>query len=76
MKRDYAVNKKIREIMKENGKKQSDVADRAGIKRDVIHRIVRLKRAVYAQEVLPICNALGVSVEDLFDEAHVGVARG
>lgn len=69
MKREYAVNKRIREIIEENDKKQSLVADRAGIRRDTFSRIVNLKRPVYAEEVLPICYALGVSVECLFGEA-------
>ena len=68
MKREYAVNRRIKEIINENDKKQSAVADKAGIRRDVFSRIVNLRRPVYAEEVLPICKAMGVSVEYLFEE--------
>jgi len=70
MERTYAVNKKIEEIIERDAKKQSAVADRAGIRRDTFSRIINRKRPVYSDEVLPICYALGVSVEELFDETE------
>ena len=68
MERTYAVNSKIREIIEKNDKKQSSVADRAGIRRDTFSRIINKRRPVYADEIIPICFALGISVEELFGE--------
>lgn len=70
MKREYAVNRRIKEFIVENDKSKSAIADKAGIDRGVFSRIVNMKRSVYAQEVLPICKALGVSVEYLFEETR------
>lgn len=70
MKREYAVNKRIKEFIVESDKNKSAIADKAGIDRGVFSRIVNMKRSVYAQEVLPICKAMGVSVEYLFEEGR------
>lgn len=64
----FLVNRNVKAFMVRNDKKSSAVADRAGIRRDVFSRIVNSRRPVYADEVLPICKALGVSVEELFRE--------
>lgn len=61
-----AVNRAIRRIIRETGQNQGEVADRAGMSRAVFSNIVRCKRKVYADEVLPIAAALQVSVEALF----------
>jgi len=68
MERDYSVNRKIKEFIEETDKKPSAVADKAGIRRDTFSRIINKKRVVYADEILPICSALGVSVGYLFGE--------
>lgn len=70
MKREFAVNRRIKEFIVENDKNQSAVADKAGIERGVFSRIVNLRRPVYAEEVIPICKAMGVSVEYLFEEGR------
>lgn len=62
----FVVNKNIRRIMVAQDKKASAVADRAGIRRDVFSRIMNCKRPVYADEVIPIATAMGVTVEELF----------
>lgn len=64
----YDVNRTIKEIITKNDKKMSAVADKAGIRRDTFSRIVNSKRVVYADELLPICRALGVSIEMLLAE--------
>lgn len=66
MERNYQINKTIKNHIEENAKKQSIVADRAGIRRDVFNRIINCKRPVYADEVPGICSALGVTVDALF----------
>lgn len=68
MERKYTVNKNIRKYVEEMDKRASAVADRAGIRRDIFSRIVNCKRPVYADEVMPIATAMGISVEDLFRE--------
>lgn len=63
-----AVNKRIKTVMEQKRLRACVVEDRARMKRGVISRIIAGKRKVYAEEVLPICYALGVSVECLFNE--------
>lgn len=65
---EYTVNKNIRRIILKTGLKQGDVADRAGINRKVFSNICRCKRKVYADEVIPIAQAMGVTIEELFEE--------
>ena len=62
------VNLKIREIIDREDKRPSAIADKAGIRRDVFSRILNLKRVVYADGVLPICRALGCTVDELFEK--------
>lgn len=64
----FTVNKNIERILRETGQRQSDAADRAGFSRAVFSNIVRCKRKVYANEVVPIALAIGVSIEELFAE--------
>lgn len=64
----YVTNKNIKRIIRESRKKQCDVASRAGISRAVFSNIVRCRRKVYADEVMPIAAALQVPIEELFQE--------
>lgn len=64
----FSTNRRVRSIIKENDKKSTAVADRAGIRRDTFSRIINCKRPLYADEILPICKALGVSVSELYAE--------
>ena len=66
--RSMEVNLKIKEIIDREDKRPSAIADKAGIRRDVFSRILNLKRVVYADEVLPICRALGCTVDELFEK--------
>jgi transcriptional regulator with XRE-family HTH domain len=70
MERNYSVNKNILRIIRNEDKKQSAVADRAGIRRDVFSRIIHCRRPVYADEVMPIATALGIPMEKLFEEGE------
>ena len=62
----YSTNRKVRELIVAKDKKITAVADRAGIRRDTFSRIVNSKRPIYAEEIKPICKAIGVGVEELF----------
>lgn len=69
--RDYSVNQRIREIIKNEDKRPSAVADKANIRRDTFSRILRCQRPLYADEILPICKAIGISVSELFQTEEV-----
>ena len=64
--RDYSVNERIREIIENEDKRPSAVADKAKIRRDTFSRILRCQRPLYADEIVPICRAVGISINDLF----------
>lgn len=64
-KRSYKINQRLRKYLDDNDKKPSALADKAGIRRDTFSMILSSRRPVYAEEVVPICNAAGCSVEYL-----------
>lgn len=64
--RDYSVNERIREIIRNEDKRPSAIADKAKIRRDTFSRILRCQRPLYADEIVPICRAVGISINDLF----------
>lgn len=66
MVRDYTINIAIREFISGTSRKSTAVADKAGIRRDTFSRIIRCKRPIYADEIMPICDAMGVTIEELF----------
>lgn len=70
----FLVNKNIRRILRESAKQQKKVAERAGMSEMVFGNICRCKRKVYADEVVPIAIALGVSIEALFSVEDSAVA--
>ena len=72
----FVVNKNIRRILLESGQRQRDVAERAGMSKQVFSNVCRCKRKVYADEVVPIAAALGVGIEALFAEDGAAVAAG
>lgn len=67
---EYVVNKNIRRIIRQTGRKQNEVAEAAGISESVFSNIVRCERKVYADEVIPLAAALQVSIEELFKDAE------
>lgn len=50
-----------------------EVAEQMGISPQCFSNIVRCKRQVYADEVIPLARALNVSVEELFREPVEGM---
>ena len=61
-KRNYQINQRLRKFLDENDKKPSALADKAGMRRDTFSAILSSRRPVYAEEIVPICNAAGCSV--------------
>lgn len=61
--RDYTINRTIRKYIEENDKRPSAIADKAGIRRDTFSRILNCKRPIYAEELIPIVNAAGISLD-------------
>lgn len=68
MERDYSINRRIREYIDTNDKRPTAIADKSGIRRDTFSRIINCKRPLYAEEIMPVCNALGIAVSCLFNE--------
>lgn len=64
----FSTNRRVKQLIVDNDKKITAVADRAGIRRDIFSRIINCKRPLYADEIMPICKALGVSVADIYSE--------
>lgn len=61
-KRDYRINERLSMFIIQNDKKPSILADKAGIRRDTFSAILSSRRPVYAEEVVPICSAVGCSI--------------
>lgn len=72
MTRDYSINKNVAKIIREEDKKPSAVADRAGIRRDIFSRIIHSKRPIFADELIPITVALGVPLERVISGVQTG----
>lgn len=70
----YTVNRNIQRIIREKGLEARKVAGSAGISEAELSNIVRHKRKVYADEVIPIAAALQVSIEDLFQTERISTA--
>lgn len=64
-KRDYQINERLRQYIAQNDKKPPILADKAGIRRDTFSAILGSRRPIYAEELAPICNAVGCSVDYL-----------
>lgn len=65
MKRDYGANRELRRLLGERGMNAAELAARSGIHYGCLCRALREERPLYADELLPLARALGVSVETL-----------
>ena len=65
MRKDDSINRAIYDFLKENDKKTTAIADKAGIDRAIFSRILHSRRPIYADELLPILNAAGMSLESV-----------
>lgn len=66
--RNYEINDKLRQYIEKMDKRPTAIADKAHIRRDTFSRIIRSKRPVYADELKPICDAMGISIGTLFED--------
>lgn len=64
----YAVNKRMREAAQRKRVPQVRIAEETGMSEQVVSNIMRCKRMVYAEEIKPICNAIGITVSELYGE--------
>ena len=65
MKDRYAINRAVFDHLQKNDKKSTAVADKAGIRREVFSRIIHCRRPIYADELIPIITAAGMSLEEV-----------
>lgn len=65
MRKDDSINRAIYNFLKENDKSTTAIADKAGIDRAIFSRILHSRRPIYADELLPILNAAGMSLESV-----------
>ena len=72
MERDYTINQNVARIIEDNDKKPTAIADKAGIRRDTFSRIIRSRRPIYADELMPIVRALGVPLSEVVCGAEKG----
>lgn len=63
----YSVNRRIKKFIDDNDKRSSAIADKAGIRRDIFSRIICCRRMIYAEELIPILNALGMPLKEAID---------
>lgn len=57
------VYEKIRAYIEQNGYKQVEIAEKAGIHKTTFNAIMNGKRTMYADDLCAICIALNVSPE-------------
>ena len=72
MLRDDTVNRRLKALIREKKLKQTEVARRCGIPYQSFHRAVNGRRPIYAEELLPLAEAIGEEVSALLalDEAQ------
>lgn len=65
VKRDYSINKRLKEYIVMHDKMPSRIADKAGIRRDIFSNILACRRVILAEELPKICESTGCSIEYL-----------
>ena len=55
-----SINRKLRDLINQNGIKQSHIAQKTGISADTISKILNGDRRILADEFLTICEALEI----------------
>ena len=66
--RDLEANRLLRLAMELRGMSAQRLADRSGIPYEQVMNILREKRAIYADELLPLAGALGIGVDSLLGQ--------
>ncbi len=72
MERSFLPNLALKRIIEKKCVSQTKLAVAAGMRMDTLSRVVNCKRPMYADEVVPICEALGISINDLFIDCTNG----
>ncbi|MCI1693311.1 helix-turn-helix domain-containing protein [Aneurinibacillus aneurinilyticus] len=62
------VGRNILVVLKQQGSSQSSLAEKIGVSRQVMQKIIKGKKAINALEISKIAEVLGVSVETLTQE--------
>lgn len=65
MLRDDTVNRRLKALLREKKLKQTEVAEKCGIAYQSLHRAVNGRRPIYAEELLPLAEAIGVDISAL-----------
>ena len=65
MRRDYGANLEVKRLLEERGLRADWLAARSGIPYKKLCHVLRDKRPLYADELLPLARVLGVSAEAL-----------
>ena len=66
MERSFLPNVALKRIIEKKCVSQTKLAVAAGMRMDTLSRIVNSQRPLYADEVVPLCEALGIPVNELF----------
>jgi transcriptional regulator with XRE-family HTH domain len=59
------VGKNIQEVLEERSMKQTDLALRLGVSRQMVHKIVNGRKAINIREISLVADILSVSVDEL-----------
>ena len=65
MKQDYGANRELKRLLGERGMSAAELAARSGVHYGCLCRVLREERPLYADELLPLAQTLGVMVETL-----------
>lgn len=63
--RTFETNKLLLDYINLKCIKPTAVADKANIRRDTFSRILACQRPIYADEIVPICEAMDISIDVL-----------
>lgn len=66
MERSFSPNIALRRIIEKKCVSRTKLAAAAGMRADILSRIINCKRPLYADELVPLCDALGISINELF----------
>ncbi len=68
MERDYGANRKLRRLLLLLNMSEGELAERSGIPYRSLCRALKERRPLYADELLPLARALGVTTDKLLDD--------
>ena len=68
MTNDFAVNRRVAAYILDKRLVKKTVDERWGVSPQVLSNVLTCKRKLYADEIIPLANALGVSVGYLLGE--------